>query len=106
MDKRLFRQDDEVTLVSGEFIDQLEYWKDNKALVSRNQYQDEDYIYIKSGNGYRNGYLAEDLRLIKKGKTIINKNKDFIKKHSKKKNFITTYLIQNFILITKDNNKQ
>lgn len=106
MNKRLFKKGDEVILISGRFLYQLSRWENKKALVSRDENPDEDgnYIFIESGNFYSNSYPRNDLKLIKptKNKTT---NKDFIKKH-KRKDFTTTYLIQSFILITKDNQRQ
>jgi hypothetical protein len=105
MSKRLFRKGDEVTLVSGPFLKQLKNWKNKKAIVTRNENTPDCYISITSDNNYHNYYPREDLKLIKANKTTeINKN--FIKKHNRKKDFITTYLIQNFTIITKNDMKQ
>lgn len=104
MSKRLFRKGDEVTLVSGDFMRQLKYWKDKKATVDRNEEDYLDcYITITSKNDYHNCYPRENLRLTKANKTT-ERNRNFIKKQ--KKDFVTTYLIQNFTVITKEDMEQ
>ena len=106
MSQKTFKIGDEVTIVSGEFIKQLAEWRDNKALITRTEKTEgKGWVLIKSGNGYTNGYKIKDLKLTKANK-MMETNKNFIKKHNKKKDFITTILIQNFFLITRDNNKQ
>ena len=106
MSQKTFKIGDEVTIISGKFIDQLKSWENNKALITgTEESQGKGWISIKSGNGYTNGYEIKDLELTKANK-MMKTNKNFIKKHNKKKDFITTILIQNFFLITRDNNKQ
>lgn len=104
MSKRPFKKGDEVTLVSGNFLQQVSScWGDKKAIVTQNENPDDIYVFVECKNGYGNAYLAKNLRLTKKNKTDKN-NKDFIKKQ--KKDFLTTFLIRNFIIITNNDNKQ
>lgn len=103
MSERLFKKGDEVTLVSGQFLYQLKLWKDKKAIIDRDEISADCFISITSGNDYHDCYPRSNLRLTKIDKTT-KTNRNFIKKQ--KKDFITTYLIQNFIIITKDGMEQ
>lgn len=110
-----FKVGDTVTLISEEYLDQLNDWKDRKAVITeiwKDPRKDDGdcIITIVSGNNYTNNYPAKDLRLRQINKNqdkLIETNKTTIKKMLKKKNqgslprHITIYCIKNYNILIK-----
>ena len=104
-----FKIGDTVTLISGEYLDQLSDWENGKAVITHLQNGSFSCtITIVSENNYTNSYSAEDLRQIDKNQDkLIETNKTTIKKMLKKKNkgslprHIAIYCIKNYNILIK-----